>query len=126
MTWRAQPALAPTSCQAALATWSRRRSSRQPAPWRLLRLDHGAVASAGASRDEIRLTDRSVQCAGPPRQLHPAHIRLSTAEATAHPAQIPREVAAGSRLSPAIPASSREESPALAGNPRLSPLSPQA
>jgi len=49
-----------------------------------------------------------------------------TIEATTHPALIPQEAAGSSRWRPRIPATARSKEPALAGNPRLSPLSPQA
>ncbi len=45
---------------------------------------------------------------------------------TLHPALIPQEAAGSSRLLPGIPATLGSESPALGGNPRLCPLSPQA
>jgi len=47
-------------------------------------------------------------------------------ETTAYPAIIPHEAAASSRRRPAIPATPGAEGPARAGNPRLSPLRPQA
>ena len=47
-------------------------------------------------------------------------------KATAHPALIPQEVAGSSRQSPAIPATPRSESAALAWNPHLSPVMPEA
>jgi hypothetical protein len=46
--------------------------------------------------------------------------------ATTHPALIPQEVPGSSRTAPQIPATPEAESPALGGNPRLSPLSPEA
>ena len=51
---------------------------------------------------------------------------LFAAAATEHPAHIPQEVAGSSRRHPPIPATPRSKSPALAGNPCLSPLSPKA
>ena len=47
-------------------------------------------------------------------------------ETTTHPALIPQELAGTSRQYPLIPATRRSESPAVGGNPRRSPLSPQA
>jgi len=49
-----------------------------------------------------------------------------TIEATTDPALIPEEVAGSSRRRPRIPATPGSERPALAGNPRLSPLRPEA
>jgi hypothetical protein len=43
-----------------------------------------------------------------------------------HPAYIPQEAPGDPRPHPRIPATPRAEGPALAGNPRLSPCSPQA
>ena len=45
---------------------------------------------------------------------------------TSHPALIPHEVAGGPRPHPLIPATAPSKSPARAGNPRLSPLGPEA
>ena len=50
---------------------------------------------------------------------------LLTATTTRHPADIPQEDAGSSRPPPPIPASPRLERPALPGDPRLSPLSPE-
>jgi hypothetical protein len=47
-------------------------------------------------------------------------------ETTTHPALIPRKVAGTSRQYRLKAATRRSESPAVAGNPRLSPLSPEA
>jgi hypothetical protein len=52
-------------------------------------------------------------------------IGAHLASALTHPAHIPREGAGNSRPRPVIPASPRTESPALARNPRLLPLSPE-
>jgi hypothetical protein len=46
--------------------------------------------------------------------------------ATTHPALIRQEVPGSSRTAPQIPATPEAESPALGGNPRLSPVSPEA
>jgi hypothetical protein len=56
-------------------------------------------------------------------RAHPATFATKT---TAHPAQIPHEVARSTRAHPPIPATSGSASPAHAGNPRLSPPTPQA
>ena len=50
---------------------------------------------------------------------------LLTATTTRHPADIPQEDAGSSRPPPPIPASPRLERPALPGDPRLSPPSPE-
>ena len=55
---------------------------------------------------------------------HPPN-RLQDRQQT-HPADIPQEIVGSSRRSPAMPANHRDRSPALAGNPRLSPLSSEA
>jgi len=55
-----------------------------------------------------------------------AHPGSFAIKATPHPALIPQEAAASSRRWPAIPATPRAEHPASDGNPRLSPLRPQA
>jgi len=47
-------------------------------------------------------------------------------ETTDHPALIPHEPPGDPRRHPQIPATGRAERPALDGNPRLSPLSPEA
>jgi hypothetical protein len=47
-------------------------------------------------------------------------------ETTTHLALIPQELAGTSRQYPLIPATRRSESPAVARNPRLFPLGPQA
>jgi putative flavoprotein involved in K+ transport len=73
----------------------------------------------------IRVKPAHPQAAGVERVLAKTP-RASPSATTLHPAHIPREVAASSRRSPAIPARRRAESPALAANPRLSPLSPEA
>jgi hypothetical protein len=52
----------------------------------------------------------------------PASLRLRQ---RAHPADIPQELAGSSRPGPVIPASSWPKRPALAGNPRLFPASPE-
>ena len=56
------------------------------------------------------------------RSVHPP----LTVVTTPHPAHIPPEGAGSSRRSPTIPARSLAKSPALAGNPRLLPLNPEA
>jgi hypothetical protein len=58
----------------------------------------------------------------PASRAHPAAFSSWT---TKHPALIPQEAAASSRLHPPIPVSPGSESPAHAGNPRLSPLRPE-
>jgi hypothetical protein len=52
--------------------------------------------------------------------------RLLSSKTTTHPALIPQEVAGSSRPYPAIPATPVSKDPAHGGNPRLSPLNPQA
>ena len=69
----------------------------------------------------------------PPHRCLPRTVPLSIRQssvlfsfsATAYPAYIPRDVAGTFRRYPAIPAKARTQSPALAGNPRLSPPSPE-
>src|SRR6266498_2801564 len=62
-----------------------------------------------------------------PRRLRVQHSsRWLSAKTTVHPALVPQEVGGTSRRHPRIPATARSKSPALAGNPRLSPLSPEA
>ena len=53
-----------------------------------------------------------------------AVVLVASELASGHPAHIPQEVAVRPREHPAIPARYGSESPALAGNPRLLPLSP--
>jgi len=55
----------------------------------------------------------------------PQTSRASPSRTTLYPAYIPREVAGSSRRPPVIPASNRAKGPALAGNPRLFPTSPE-
>ena len=52
--------------------------------------------------------------------------RLLTDATTRHPAQIPQKVAGSPGRCPAIPARPQPTGPALAGNPRLLPPSPEA
>ena len=54
-----------------------------------------------------------------------AHLPTFPTKTTPHPAQIPQEVAGGSRLRPVIPARPQAKRPAREGNPRLLPLSPK-
>ena len=54
-----------------------------------------------------------------------AHLPTFPTKPTPHPAQIPQEVAGGSRLRPVIPARPQAKRPAREGNPRLLPLSPK-
>jgi hypothetical protein len=61
-----------------------------------------------------------------PQIPHPALISSLAIETTTHPGLIPQEVAGTSRQYPLNAATRRSESPAVAGNPRLSPLSPEA
>lgn len=56
----------------------------------------------------------------------PSRRHRRTIGATPHPALIPQEDAASSRQHPRLPATAGSERPAHGGNPRLSPLSPEA
>src|SRR5918996_1507504 len=60
-----------------------------------------------------------------PRGSRP-HRALFATWATAHPALIPHEAPGNPRPHPRIPATIRAQSPAVAANPRRSPLSPEA
>jgi hypothetical protein len=54
------------------------------------------------------------------------HLATFAVAATADPALIPHEPAVRTRSLPRIPATTASESPAHPGNPRLSPLRPEA
>jgi hypothetical protein len=60
------------------------------------------------------------------RGLDRTPANVFTDETTAHPALIPHEAPGDPRRHPQIPATRWAERPAPAGNPRLSPLSPDA
>jgi hypothetical protein len=70
-----------------------------------------------------RPSDVQVRCKA---HENPAPPALLAAWATTHPALIPHEAPGCSRRYPPIPATEVAESPALAGNPRLTPLRPEA
>ena len=70
-------------------------------------------------------TDACVVYASSRRRRVQRSLRWLSAKTTRHPAPIPHEVPADSRQRTAIPAKPRWKRPARAGNPRLSPPTPE-
>ena len=59
-------------------------------------------------------------------RVSPRCARKFAEKATRHPALVPQEMPRSSPTVPRIPATTGTQSPAHGGNPRLSPLSPEA
>ena len=86
-----------------------------------------ASACRGPGMVKRGSTVPAVVCASPSRRRRvQCSSRWLSVKTTAQPALIPPEVAGSSRCYPAIPATPVSKDPAHGGNPRLSPLSPQA